>query len=181
MASLYGFKMKNVKRLTGREGYGYSGTMYIDNEKIGTFIDYADGAGEEVSYVSEEARVKLIKFIIKYAKINPNKFMIDLYTERPEQYERECARFKKINPFIPDEDITIETMAGNSIVNVTGDFFLLYEQEKLFKKKGYRALGIIGTKGVLFPSAWSDKEIKDYADNNKVEKLYTSLSDFDIA
>lgn len=33
MASIKGFQMKNVKRTLGREGYGYSGTMYLNGKK----------------------------------------------------------------------------------------------------------------------------------------------------
>lgn len=181
MASIMGFKMKNVKNINGREGYGCSGTMYINNQKIGTYVDYGDGGEEIIDYVSDDARKLMIKLVIKYAKVYKNNFLIELYKERPEQFKEECATFKKQNPFIPDEDITLQTMASNSEVYIVSNFLSLLEAEKLFKKyskNGYRAIGIKGNEVTAFPSNWSDEEINKCVTDDKIEKIYKTLDDF---
>ena len=178
MASIKGFQMKNVKNILGREGYGCSATMYLNGKKIGTYVDYGDGAMEEVDYVSKEAEIEMTKVIIAYAKEHPNDFIINLYKERLQQFKEECERFKKYHPYIPDEDITIETMASNSIVYIVEDFLNLLDMEKQFKKyqkKGYKAISIEGNNLCAYPSSWSDEKIKESA---KGKTLYMSLDDF---
>ena len=118
MASIKGFQLKNVKQTLGREGYGCIASMYLNGKKIGTYEDYGDGACEDVTYVSKEAEAEMMKVIIEYAKVHPNKYIVDLYHSRPQQYKEECEKFKKCHPYIPDKDITIETMASNSILTV---------------------------------------------------------------
>ena len=49
MAKIMNFQMKNIKRLTGREGYGYTASLYLDGKRIGTYADYADGGPEDPS------------------------------------------------------------------------------------------------------------------------------------
>ena len=178
MASIKGFQMKNVKNTLGREGYGCTATMYLNGKKIGTYADYGDGAPEEVDYVSKEAEMEMMKLIIAYAKEHKNDFIINLYKERPQQFKEECERFKKYHPYIPDEDITIETMASNSIVYIVSDFLELLDMEKQFKKyqkKGYKAIGVDGNRLSAYPASWSDEKIKESA---KGKKLYMSLDDF---
>lgn len=178
MASIKGFQMKNVKRTLGREGYGCTATMYLNGKKIGTYADYGDGGCEDVSYVSKEAKENMMKVIIAYAKENPNDFVIDLYKKRPNQYKEECERFKKYHPYIPDEDITIQTMASNSIVYIVEDFLNLLDMEKEYKKyvkKGYRAISVNGCNLCAYPDSWSDEKIMERA---KGSKLYMSLNDF---
>lgn len=178
MASIKGFQMKNVKNTLGREGYGCTATMYLNGKKIGTYADYGDGAPEDVDYVSKEAEEDMMKVIIAYAKEHPNNFIINLYKERPQQFEEECERFKKYHPYIPDEDITIETMASNSIVYIVEDFLNLLDMEKQFKKyqkKGYKAISIEGNNLCAYPASWSDEKIKESA---KGKTLYMSLDDF---
>ena len=178
MASIKGFQMKNVKNILGREGYGCSATMYLNGKKIGTYVDYGDGAPEEVDYISKEAEIEMTKVIIAYAKEYQNDFIVNLYKERPQQYKEECERFKKYHPYIPNEDITIETMASNSIVYIVDDFLKLLDMEKQFKKyqkKGYKAISIEGNNLCAYPSSWSDEKIKESA---KGKTLYMSLDDF---
>jgi hypothetical protein len=178
MASIKGFQLKNVKQPIGREGYGCIATMYLHGKKIGTYEDYGDGACEDVTYVSKEAEAEMMKVIIEYAKEHPNQFIIDLYHKRPQQFKEECERFKKQYPYIPDEDITIETMASNSIVYIVGGVLELMEHEKLFKqyqKKGYRAIAIDDNRLAAYPEGWSDERVKASAIG---KTLYMSLDDF---
>ena len=180
MASIKGFQLKNVKQPIGREGYGCIATMYLHGKKIGTYEDYGDGACEDVTYVSKDAEAEMTKVIIEYAKEHPNKFIIDLYHERPQQYKEECESFKKHHPYIPDKDITIETMASNSIVYIVEGLLELMDTEKRFKqhqKKGYRAISINHDAGEMYgyPANWSDERIRASA---KGHELYMSLNDF---
>lgn len=178
MASIKGFQLKNVKQTLGREGYGCIASMYLNGKKIGTYEDYGDGACEDVTYVSKEAEEEMMKVIIEYAKVHPNKYIIDLYHSRPQQYKEECERFKKRHPYIADEDITIETMASNSIVYIVEGVLELMENEKYFKKyqkQGYRAISFDGDNMIAYPASWSDERIKASA---KGKTLYMSLDDF---
>ena len=178
MASIKGFQLKNVKQPIGREGYGCIATMYLNGKKIGTYEDYGDGACEDVKYVSREAEAEMMKVIIEHAKTYPNQFIIDLYRERPKQYEEECENFKKHHPYIPDEDITIQTMASNSIVYIVEDVLELMEHEKWFKKyqkQGYKAICLDGNKIYAYPMNWPDDKIKTLAEG---KTLYMSLDDF---
>jgi hypothetical protein len=180
MASIKGFQLKNVKQPLGREGYGCIATMYLHGKKIGTYEDYGDGACEDVRYVSKDAEADMMRVIIDYAKEYDNKFIINLYNERPQQFKEECENFKKYHPYIPDEDITIQTMASNSIVYIVEGVLGLMEDEKQFKKyqkKGYRAISIDRKDGVIYgyPASWSDVKIQASA---KGHELYMSLDDF---
>ena len=178
MASIKGFQMKNVKNTLGREGYGCTATMYLNGKKIGTYADYGDGALEDVEYVSKEAEADMMRVIIAYAKEHPDNYIINLYKERPQQFKEECERFKKYHPYIPDEDITIETMASNSIVYIVSDFLNLLDMEKAFKKyqkQGYRAVSVKGNNICAYPASWSDEKILQESEG---ETLYMSLDDF---
>jgi hypothetical protein len=179
MASIKGFQLKNVKNTMGREGYGCLATMYLNGKKIGTYADYGDGGCEDVTYVSKDAKENMMKVIIEYAKENPNDFVINIYKERPQQFKEECERFKKYHPYIKDEDITMVTMASNSIVYIVSDLLNLIDMEKQFKKyqkKGYKAMSVDGNQLCAYPSSWSDEKIKTSA---KGKTLYMSLNDFD--
>lgn len=178
MASIKGFQLKNVKQTLGIEGYGCIASMYLHGKKIGTYADYGDGGCEDVDYVSKEAEAEMMKVIIEYAKEHPNKYIVDLYHERPQQFNEECERFKKYHPYIPDKDITIETMASNSIVYIVEGVLELMEHEKYFKKyqkQGYKAISLEGSRLHAYPMALSDEKIKASA---KGHELYMSLDDF---
>lgn len=178
MASIKGFQLKNVKRMLGREGYGCIATMYLNGKKIGTYEDYGDGACEDVTYISPEAEKEMMKVIIEFAKEYDNEFIINLYKERPQQFKEECERFKKYHPYIPDEDITIKTMASNSIVYIVEELLYLLDIEKRFKKyikQGYRAMALEGNTISMYPARWSDDKIKIEAQG---KTLYMSLEDF---
>ena len=178
MASIKGFQLKNVKQTLGREGYGCIASMYLNGKKIGTYEDYGDGACEDVTYVSPEAEKEMMKTIIEFAKEYDNDFVINLYKERPQQFKEECERFKQRYPFIPDEDITIKTMASNSIVYIVEAVLELRDHEKYFKKyqkQGYKAISLDGNNLSAYPKSWSDEKIKAEA---KGKTLYMSLEDF---
>ena len=180
MASIKGFQLKSVKNTIGMEGYGCLANMYLNGKKMGTYADYGDGAPEVVNYVSNEAEEAMTKVIIAYAKEHPNQDIIELYEKNPQLFQEECERFKKHHPYIPDEDITAETMASNSVVYIVSDLLSLLEAEKVFKKyqkKGYKAISFDGTNWCAYPASWSDEKIKTDALN---KTLYMSLEDFCI-
>lgn len=178
MASIMGFTMKGIKKPLGREGYGCIGTMYLDGTKIGTYKDYGDGACEIIEYTCREHREAMMKVVIAYAKEHHDKFIANLYKQRPQQFQEEIERFKKFNPFIPDEDITIETMSANSEVFIVDALLNLIDLEKSFKKyqkEGYRAMSVKGYEITAYPQSWTDEQIKKMAAG---AELFFSLQDF---
>ena len=180
MASIKGFQLKNVKRTLGREGYGCIASMYLNGKKIGTYEDYGDGGCENVTYVSPKAEEEMMKIIIDFAKEYNNEFIINLYHERPQQFQKECKCFKQQYPYIPNEDITIQTMASNSIVYIVEELLHLIDLEKKFKKylkKGYKAIGVTKQNMVAYPASWSDEKIRTSAKEDG-EEIYMSLEDF---
>ena len=180
MASVKGFQLKNVKQTLGVEGYGCIATMYLNGKKIGTYEDYGDGGCEDVTYVSPKAEEEMMKVIIDFAKEYDNEFIVNLYHERPQQFKEECERFKQRYPYIPDKDITIETMASNSIVYIVEELLYLMDLEKKFKsylKKGYKAIGVTKQNMSAYPASWSDEKIRTSAKEDG-EEIYMSLEDF---
>lgn len=178
MASIMGFTMKGIKEPLGREGYGCIGTMYLDGTKIGTYTDYGDGACEQVEYTCPKHREAMMKVVIAYAKEHPDEFIVNLYKQRPHQFQEEIERFKKYNPFIPDEDITIETMSANSEVFIVSALLNLINLEKSFKKyqkNGYRAISVKDNEITAYPQSWTDEQIKKMATG---AELFFSLQDF---
>lgn len=180
MASLKDFALKNIKEFVGKDGYGLTASIYLHGKRIGFYTDHADGSPEIVSYVSDEAEKEMRKLIVSYAKDHPDSYIVDMYLADPKQYEEDCERFKKDYPYIPDEDITIESMSSNSIVYIVEDFLKLRESESLYKlyvKKGYRAISLKGHQVTAYPSSWSDEKIQEEA---KGQKVFASLDDFII-
>lgn len=181
MASLKDFALKNIKEFVGKDGYGLTASMYLHGKRIGSYTDHADGSPEIVSYVSDEAEKEMRKLIVSYAKDHPNSYIVDMYLADPKRYKEDSERFKKAYPYIPDEDITIESMSSNSIVYIVEDFLKLKETERLYKlyvKKGYRVISLKGHQVTAYPSNWSDEKIKEEA---KCQKIFSSLDDFIIA
>lgn len=181
MASLKDFALKNIKEFVGEDGYGLTASMYLHGKRIGSYADHADGSPEIVSYVSDEAEKEMRKLIVSYAKDHPDSYIVDMYLEDQKRYEEDYKKFKRNYPYIPDEDITIESMSSNSIVYIVEDFLKLRESERLYKlyvKKGYRVISLKGHQVTAYPSNWSDEKIKEEA---KGQKIFSSLNDFIIA
>lgn len=181
MASICDFALKNIKEFVGEEGYGLTASMYLHGKRIGSYADHADGSPEIVSYISDEAEKEMMKLIVSYAKDHPNSYIVDMYLADPKRYEEDCERFKKDYPYIPDDDITVESMSSNSIVYIVEDFLKLKESERLYKqyvKKGYRAISLKGHQVTAYPNNWSDEKIKE---ESKDQKIFSSLDDFIIA
>lgn len=184
MATLRNFQMKNIKKTRGIEGEGCTGTMYLNGKKVGTYADYADGALGNVEYISKEAEEEMTKLIITYAKDHPCEYVVNLYNERPQQYKEKCERFKKYHPYIPDEDITKETMSVNDICFIVEDFLKLYRAEKIYKrnlKQGYKALVVCADGGTIsYPSDWSEEKVREsFKEENKEGEFFFELSDFE--
>lgn len=181
MASIKGFTLRNVKHPLGREGYGLIGTMYLNGKKIGTYTDYGDGGMEDVVYESEQDEQDMTRLIIEYAKEHPNTMIMSLYNERPEQFKEKCERFKRHHPYIPESDITLQTMASNSIVYIASELETLMAMERTFKnalKRGYCCMSVKGDTITNYPRDWSLDHVKDEAKGS--DALYTSLTDFDV-
>lgn len=181
MASLKGFSLKNIKEYVGEDGYGLTASMYLHGKRIGSYTDHADGSPEIVSYVSDEAEKEMRKLIVSYAKDHPDSYIVDMYLADPKRYKEDCEKFKRNFPYIPDEDITIESMSSNSAVYIVEDFLKLKEAERLYKlyvKKGFQVISLKGHQVTAYPSNWSDEKIKEEA---KGQKIFSSLDDFIIA
>lgn len=180
MATIKGFQLKNVKHPIGREGYGLLATMYLNGKKIGTYEDYGDGALGDTNYVSKDARADMMKVVIAHAKENHNEYIENMYRDKPDRYTEEVQRFKKCNPFIPDEDITIQTMSMNDEVYIISAWERLADDEKQYKKfakDGYDVMGVKGDRLHGYKSSLVPMEkIKDVG----FDKLYTSLDDFNV-
>jgi hypothetical protein len=181
MASIKGFKLKNVKQPLGREGYGCIGTMYLGNKKIGEYADYGDGAEADINLCSKENEELLIKIAVEYAKEHPNKEWMAFYDNK-DFFERRKESFKKRYPFISEEDITKETVYAD-ISFLVEEFLFLQATEKIFKKnpkRGYSAVGIKGNNIVSYSDSWDEERVLKVAKLDNVEKLFFKLEDFDI-
>lgn len=185
MAKLRNFQMKNIRKTRGIEGEGCTGTMYLNGKQIGTYADYGDGALGYAEYVSKEAEEEMTKLIIAYAKDHPCEYVVNLYKARPHQFKNDCERFKEYHPYIPDEDITKETMSANDICFIVEDFLKLYRAEKVYKrnlKKGYKALVICADGGMIsYPSNWTEEKVRgSFKEENQEEgEFFFELSDFE--
>ena len=59
------YTVKNVKSFMGREGYGYSCSLYKDGKNIGTVTDTADGGEADPQFKHLEERVKELRDYVK--------------------------------------------------------------------------------------------------------------------
>lgn len=57
-----GYRVKGIKNIEGREGLGWSGTIYRNGKKIGTGDDYADGGPSRLRIPDSEEREALLKW-----------------------------------------------------------------------------------------------------------------------
>ena len=57
------YSVKNVKTFTGREGYGYSCTLYKNGKSIGTVTDTADGGPADLYLNSRELEQELQDYV----------------------------------------------------------------------------------------------------------------------
>ena len=127
---------------------------------------------------------KKAKLIIAYAKDHPCEYVVNPYKERPQQFKEKCERFKKLHPYIPDEDITKETMSANDICFIVEDFLKLYRAEKIYKrnlKKGYKALVVYADGSTIsYPSSWTEEKIREsFREENQEGEFFFELSDFE--
>ena len=187
MASIRGFQLKNVKNIAGREGYGCTGTMYLNGRNIGTYADYGDGGCSDIQYESSEARASMMKAVVEFAKENPDKFIVACFKKNPGRFEKEKEEFLKRNPFIPKKEITMEVLSTCKVDYIVTRFLELQQYEKTFKsyqKKGYRAMVVqeeeFKASITAFPNNWSDEHIAEAVKDMDNAKLFMSLDDFNI-
>lgn len=57
------YSVKNVKSFMGREGYGYSCSLYKDGKNIGTVTDTADGGEADLYLASRELEQELRDYV----------------------------------------------------------------------------------------------------------------------
>ena len=189
MASIKGFQLKNVKNIAGREGYGCTGTMYLNGKKIGTYTDYGDGGCSDIRYESMEARANMVKTVVEFAKTHTNNFIVACFKNNPARFEEERKEFLRRNPFISEEDVTMEVFSACKEDYIVAKFLELQQYEKAFKKwqkKGFRAIcvQIKGHTGdatiTAFPNSWSDERIAEEMSVIDDAKLFKTLEDFNM-
>lgn len=99
-------------------------------------------------------------------------------------FQGKLRTFQKWHPYIPDEDITKETMSADDICFIVEDFLKLYRAEKIYKrnlKQGYRALVVCADGGTIsYPSDWSEEKVREsFKEENKKGDFFFELSDFE--
>lgn len=185
MAKIKGFELKAIKKTMGKEGVGLIANIYLNNKKIGSYEDWGDGAMGNAHYNSKEDEETMMHLIYAYANIRPDKFMVNLYEERPERYQEEVERVHKYFPYITEDEININSLSANHIDFIVDDFMMLLDLEKSFKaavKKGYSYIGVKEEKGYVSAIyKIPEKCSKEKVDALGCEKFYRSLNDFIIA
>lgn len=146
--NIYGFELKKIERTRGMEGYGLCGEMYLNGKKIGTYEDYGDGGMGNERYDTKEDRIAMTHLIFKYGDKYPSQFMLDLFKEEPNRIEEEKERIRKYQPFITEEEMTLNALSNNDLDTLVYHWEQLNEEKKAFNraiKKGYA--GIATCKG----------------------------------
>lgn len=146
MASINGVELKGIKKTVGIEGEGFIANIYLNRKKVGEYADYGDGGMGHYNFDSKEAKQAVIKAAFKYGKTRRNNVLINLYNNRPEQYQNELKRVRTYYPYVPQEDITMNSVAyaGSGIDIFIDDIYAFKGIESYFKKmkkKGHCAVG----------------------------------------
>lgn len=185
MASIKGVSLKKMKRTIGREGYGLLADVYVNNKKIGEYEDFGDGAMGDIHYTSTEAEEQFMHIVFAYSKEHPSDCIVEMYKKDPERYEAERERILKYQPYIKEEEITIESVSAAHLDIIIADVEALTNAEKEFKKilkKGYKCLVIAEQKHQQYYYYYGDATDEQIKKNHeKVIAIYRSLDDFKIA
>lgn len=137
----------NIKKTTGREGYGLTCAVYIDGKKIGDYADYADG-GEGYFY-GEEGEENALKAICDtlhtnvYVEGHELPMHIDILIEKLEHLNDDYKEWKKavkkgypLYGYVYD-DATCRLIGMYSKGNRAELVKLLVEQAKGFNGRAY--------------------------------------------
>lgn len=178
MASIKGVSLKNVKTTTGMEGIGLLADVYLNNKKVGSYADYADGAMGNMDFVSSEMKEAFMHVVFAYANENPNEFILNLYQENPEKIKEDRERIAGLFPFLSAEEMTDKALSNYEPDDLINYVYDLLQDEKQFKKcvkSGYKYC-IVTENEMFFCREEEDRKMlesrKDYI------KTYTSLQDF---
>lgn len=156
MAKIYGVELKAVKYFEGREGIGFTSNIYLNNKKIGRFLDYADGAMVEYNFDLKAKEEELEKIAEKYFQDYPKALFYENYKvgefleellqlkEREEQYKKLIKKNDKGVLLIGSyhkrtEHPGIETKLDETL---TAKFYNEKSFEDYKKKQGYAELYI---------------------------------------
>lgn len=158
MAKIYGVELKAVKYLEGREGIGFTSNIYLNNKKIGRFLDYADGAMAEYHFdlKAKKEEEELEKIAEKYFQDYPKalfyendkvgEFLEELLQlkEREDQYKKLIKKNDKgvllIGSYHKRTELPgIETKSDETL---TAKFYNEKSFEDYKKKQGYAELYI---------------------------------------
>lgn len=168
MASIYGFKLKNVKTFPGRDWEGVTADLWYKGKKVAFYSDYGDGAGGTVQYYNgrpgkDEYEPKLTMAIKRMAE--------------DERFEAETRTILKDSDYLSGEDIFIA-----ELVQLTDD----EKQYKKFVKQGCTCVAFYQrTNGKYYAQSFptgSEEKIEQVRKDPTVSHftLRNSIEEFDI-
>lgn len=121
MASINGIGLKNVKTFQGKEGNGFSASVYLDGKRIGTVTDSAFG-GEYDYDIPSDAQKKISDRIDGYRTAHPMLDGLAIYEMPVEEVWKRC------------ENGTLPTEKDCSWDLFFYDIVQLHDAEKTYKK-----------------------------------------------
>lgn len=186
MVKYKGFTLKRIKEFTGREGYGLTCDMYVDNKFAGSYADGGNGAMGNASFVSPEMEERVMHIVFACGRENPNGFMLNIYRQDEDMYEKDIIRIKNRFPYITDDEITPESVSACEL-DCLVEFYMQmrsYESSlKKAKKKGYKFIGILPDKNrpnresiIMFPEGYTTGSAEKYG----CTKIFAEKEDFVI-
>ena len=123
MASINGITLKNLKTFDGKEGEGFSASIYLDNKKIGTVVDSAYGGCYDYDFEVGKYNVFLDKVKEHYRK-HPCVDNFKIFNCSVEEFLeiKDNLPFHKVDDMLEIEDTFIY------------DLKVLTDFEKIYKK-----------------------------------------------
>jgi len=180
MAKIKGIQLKSVKDFVGREGYGFSANIYLDNKNVGEVLDTANGSGEFEFHYKDKSQTEILARLSKeYFKENP-KYMLYFDEKGSERSQNEG--------YISDmvEELKLLTFVEKAYKKYTKQGFPITifvefnERNKDIMDSDYNSeeAFVLGAK--VWDDAMKAKLKKDYP-LAKIFKTYESLDAFIIA
>lgn len=168
MASLYGFKVKNVKTFPGRDWEGVTADLWYEGKKIALYADYGDGAMSDLTYYNGAPGVEKYEPIVN----DTVKRMAE-----DERFDKETRDIMKDSNFMEGYSFLV-----NELIQLTDD----EKQFKKIMKQGFTCVAFYQRSNGKYYAQWfmskEDKKIEALKTDPTVShfNLYTSLEDFEI-
>ena len=105
-----GYRLRNLKPQVGREGYGWSASIYKDSKKIGTAFDDASGGPVHIDLPQHEldALIAVGKAIPDASSFEPAEYFLSLLSEYTQAVSR-MVRANKKYPIVLKDDLLDES------------------------------------------------------------------------